>query len=89
MFDVIADKEAMEKAIAKRKIDSTRIEMIRQKMINDPNPTRPRPSGKGKTWEEIVRLNGEKYAVVCHWEGDKVVMTNWRVSPTRKFRVRK
>jgi len=85
MVDVVPDKEALEKS----KIHATIIERVRKKMMEDPSSTRPRPSGKGKKWEEIVRLNGAKYAVVCHWEGDKVVMTHWRVSPTRKFRVRK
>jgi hypothetical protein len=85
MVDVVSDKEALEKS----KIDAITIEQIRRKMMEAPSATRPRSSGKGKKWEEIVRLNGAKYAVVCHWEGGKVIMTNWRVSPTRKFRVRK
>lgn len=83
MVDVVLDKDALEKS----RIHTTIIEKVRKKMIADPSPTRPRPGGK--KWEEIVRLNGAKYAVVCHWEGDKVVMTKVRVSPTRKFRVRK
>jgi len=63
-------------------------EKIRQKMMANPSAPRP-PQGSRKKWEEIVRLNGEKFAVVCRWEGDRVMMTRARKSPTRRFRIRK
>ena len=83
MVDVVVHEDAFEKS----KIHAAIIEKIRKKMIEDPYTARPPPGGR--KWEEIVRLNGGKYAVSCRWEGDKVMMTKVRRSPTRKFRIRK
>jgi hypothetical protein len=83
MVDVVVHEDVFEDS----KIHAAIIEKIRQEMISNPSGTRPRLGGK--KWEEIVRLNGAKYAVVCRWEGDKVMMIRARKSPTRKFRIRK
>jgi len=83
MTDVIIHKDALEKS----KIHATIIEQVRQKMIEEPSPTRPPPGGK--KWQELVRLKGARYAVNCRWEGDKVVMTLVRRAPTRKVKIRR
>ena len=83
MVDVIIHKDALEKS----RIHAAVIEQVRQKMMKNPYPSRPPPSGK--KWEEIVRLNGAQYAVACRWEGDKIMMKQVRRSRTRKFRIRK
>ena len=83
MTDVVVHEDVY----AKSGIHAAIIEKIRQEMIKNPSASRPRPGGR--KWEEIVRLNGDKFAVVCSWEGDKVMMKRVRKSPIRKFRVRK
>ena len=83
MVDIVVHEKAFEKS----KIHAAIIEKIRQEMIENPYPTRPRPGGR--KWEEIVGLNGGKYGVVCRWEGDKIMILKVRRSPTRRFRIRK
>ena len=83
MVDIVIHKDALEKS----KIHATIIEKVRKKMIEKPYHTRPPPSGK--KWEEIVGLDGARYAVACRWEGDKILMTRVRKSPTRRVRIRK
>jgi len=83
MVDVVIHKDALEKS----KVHATIIERVRKKMMEEPYHTRPPQSGK--KWEEIVELNGARYAVACRWEGDKVMMTRVRKTPKRRFRIRK
>ncbi len=83
MIDVIILKEALEKS----KIHATILEKIRREMMKNPSRTRPHPGGK--KWQEIVKVEGGKYAVSCRWEGGKVAITYVRRTPTRRFRIHK
>jgi len=83
MVDVIIRRDVYEKS----KIHATVIEKVRKEMMKNPSPTRPPPSGK--KWEELVRLEGARYAAACRWEGDKVMVTSLRRSPTRRRRIRR
>jgi len=83
MVDVVVHEKTFEKS----KLHATIIEKVRKKMIEHPSSTRPPPGGK--KWEEIVGLNGARYAVACRWEGGKVMMTRVRRTPIRKGRIRK
>ena len=82
MVDVVISEEALTRS----KINAVILERIAKVMSNDPSPTRPPPSGK--KWQEVVKLNGARYAVNCRWLGDKIVMTLVRRAATHKVRVR-
>ena len=83
MVDVVITKDALEKS----KVHAAIIEQVRKKMVENPYPTRPPPGGK--KWEELVRLDGAHYAVACRWEGNKILMTRVRKSPTRRVKIRR
>ena len=81
MVDAVVDERAFDKS----KIHATIIEQVRKKMIEDPWSARPPPGGK--KWLELVRLDGERFAVSCRWEGDKVAIRMVRKAPRRKRRI--
>jgi ribosomal protein S17 len=57
-------------------VHSTTVQQAIQVMKDDPNPTRPKAKGK---WLEVVQLkNGERLAMNCQREGDKIVISGIR-----------
>jgi hypothetical protein len=78
MTDVVVDPEVLSK------LPSPILAQIAIKMTLDPAPTRPTAKNK---WLEMVTLDdGNRYAVTCHREGDRIVIT--AAHPARKFRRR-
>ena len=77
--DVVVDPEVFEKS----KIHPTIIEQVRQQMMAQGDPNRPKGKAK-KKWQEIVRLSGTRYAVNCHKENDKTVITGMRQALRKK-----
>ena len=60
---------------------------IRQQMLQEPNPKRPKAKGK---WLETVDLkDGRRYAVGCHREGEKIVITGAREALKHVRRIRR
>ena len=83
MVDIVVDERAFEKS----KLHAAIIEKVRQKMLKD--PWHARPPSNGKKWREPVRLNGERFAANCRWEGGKIVIRLVGRLPTRKRRIRR
>ena len=65
------------------KLSPTVIARIAEKMRQ--NPRLKSPSAK-KKWLEMVDMNGERFAVMCHEESGAAVITNARYAQTRKVR---
>jgi hypothetical protein len=78
LIDIVAAPELFETS----KIPAAIIEQVRQKMMSEDNPVRP-TKAKGK-WQEIVRMNGTRFAVNCKKESGKIVMTGMRYAQRKK-----
>jgi hypothetical protein len=61
----------------KCKIHATVLAKLAQKILTNPDPSRP--SAK-RTWLEMQELEGARYAITCHLVGDVAVITYARVS---------
>jgi len=67
MTDIVVDPDVFSK------LPSSVLEQIRVKMMQDPDPTRPKAKNK---WLEMVNLDdGNRYGVTCHREGDRIIIT--------------
>jgi hypothetical protein len=80
LTDVVVDIDVFSK------LPSPVLEQIRVKMIQDPAPTRPKAKNK---WLEMVTLDdGNRYAVTCHREEDRITITAAHVAQKWKRRIR-
>jgi len=70
-------------AFVKSKVHPTIMEKIRQKMLSNPSQTRPKAKNK---WQERVYLEKEGlwFTVICHGEGDKIVLKKFTQLRKRK-----
>ena len=84
MEDTIPDIIVGEEVFTK--LSPAKIELIRQKMLDNPYAARPKAKGK---WQEMVTLDDKtRYGVNCHREGDKITITGVREAKKTKRRVR-
>jgi len=75
MADIVIDREACTSS----KLSPTVFTQIAFKMDEQTGRV-PRPPAKGK-WQEMVPLSdGNRYAVNCHKEGEKIVITGARLA---------
>jgi hypothetical protein len=77
--DIVVDPKVFEKS----KIHPTIIEQVRQQMMAQSHLNRPKGKAK-KKWQEIVRMSDTRFAVNCHKENDKTVMTGIRYALRKK-----
>jgi len=63
------------------KLPPTVIAKVAEKMRL--NPSLKSPSAK-KKWLEIVDMDGERFAVMCHEESGAIVVTNMRLVKRRR-----
>lgn len=69
MIDIKVDLDAF----IESQVHPIMVEQAKKIMAEDPYPTRPKAKGK---WQEIVTLDsGERLAMNCHKEDDKIVIT--------------
>jgi len=80
MTDIVVDPDVFSK------LPSAVLEQIRVKMMQDADPTRPKAKSK---WLEMVMLaDGNRYAVTCHREEDRITITAAHIAQKWKRRIR-
>jgi hypothetical protein len=82
MVEIVIDREACTSS----KLSPAKFTQIAFKMDEQTDKV-PRPKAKGK-WQEMVTLSdGNRYAVNCHKEGEKIVITGARPALRKGRRV--
>ena len=80
MTDIVVDPDVFSK------LPSAVLGQIRVKMMQDADPTRPKAKSK---WLEMVTLaDGNRYAVACHREEDRITITAAHIAQKWKRRIR-
>jgi hypothetical protein len=73
-LDVAIDAEFLRKSnVTGAKIHATTLGKIRNKMMTNPDPVRPKAKNK---WLETCEVDGVRYGVTCHRLGNVAVIKN-------------